>query len=272
MNDSVVVAGGRGRRLPRLPRLPHWHRPHVSRRTVAIVAAAVIVLVLAVATIPPLRRAAVFGISKLVLAAAAPFAPSIGGFDELPQGTTVKAADGSVLAQLDGAQRREPVKLDVLPEHVKHAVLAAEDADFYRHGGVDPNAVVRAVVRNAQGGNQGGSTITQQLAKINYTDSERTWFRKLREAQYAVRLEKRYSKDELLERYLNQVYFGDGAYGIAAAAHTFFGVGPEQLTPAQAATLAGKIRAPEALDPRRKPDAVVERRNHVLERMEKKGW
>ncbi|HEX2038548.1 MAG TPA: transglycosylase domain-containing protein [Acidimicrobiales bacterium] len=268
MSDVVVA----GRRVPRLPRLPHWHRPHVGRRTVAAVAAIVVLFVVAVATIPPLRRAVALGVSKIVLAAASPFAPSVAGFDELPQGTTVKAADGSVLAELDGAQRREPVKLDAVPEHVKHAVLAAEDANFHDHAGVDPNAVIRALVRNAQGGKQGGSTITQQLAKLNYTGSERTWFRKLREAQYAVRLEKKYSKDELLERYLNQVYFGDGAYGIAAAAKTFFGVGPEQLTPTQAATLAGKIRAPEALDPRAKPDEVVERRNHVLGRMKKHGW
>jgi penicillin-binding protein 1A len=261
-----------GRRLPRLPRLPHWPRPHLSGKTWAAVAAGVALFVVAMATVPPLRRAVALGVSKVVLAAASPFAPSVAGFDELPQGTTVKAADGSVLAELDGAQRREPVPLDAVPEHVKHAVLAAEDANFYDHAGVDPSAVIRAVVRNAQGGRQGGSTITQQLAKINYTGSQRTWFRKLREAQYAVRLEKKYSKDELLERYLNQVYFGEGAYGIAAAAKTFFGVGPEQLTPAQAATLAGKIRAPEALDPRTEPDDVVDRRNDVLDGMKKHGW
>ena len=233
----------------------------------------VTVLVVAiVGVVPPLRRAAALASSKAILFVLSPLAPGIGNFDDLSQGSKVLAADGSVLAELDGAQRREPVRLDRLPRHVTQAVLAAEDANFYDHGGVDPSAVFRALVRNAQGGRQGGSTITQQLAKLNYTNSERTFLRKLREVQYAVRLENRYSKDELLERYLNQVYFGDGAYGLAAAAQVFFATAPEQLSPAQAATLAGKIRAPEALDPRRRPDRVVERRDQVLDNMRKRGW
>ena len=225
-----------------------------------------------VVAVPPLRRAAAVVSSKALLFAMAPFAPDIGGFEDLSQGSTVLAADGSLLAELDGAQRREPVQLDRLPDHAVRAVLAAEDAKFYDHGGIDPSAVLRAVVRNAQGGSQGGSTITQQLAKLNYTDSERTFLRKLKEVQYAVRLEERYSKDELLERYLNQVYFGDGAYGLAAASHTFFGIAPEQLTAAQAAMLAGKIRSPEALDPRRHPDPTKSRRDQVLGNMRRHGW
>ncbi|HVF73841.1 MAG TPA: transglycosylase domain-containing protein [Acidimicrobiales bacterium] len=233
---------------------------------------AVLAVFVLVAVVPPLRNAAAMVVSKVILAVASPWAPSIGNFDDLPQGTKVLAADGSVLAELNGTQRREPVKLDALPDHVPQAVLAAEDADFYEHGGVDPGAVVRAAIRTAQGRTQGGSTITQQLAKINYTNSERTGFRKLREVQYAVRLEKKYSKDELLERYLNQVYFGDGAYGIAAAADTFFGVPPEQLTPAQAATLAGKIKSPEGLDPHDSPQEVAARRDTVLKAMEEHGW
>src|SRR6185503_11306305 len=95
---------------------------------------------------------------------------------------------------------------------------------------------------------------------------------KVREVFYASALEERYSKDDLLQRYLNQVYFGEGAYGIYAASHTFFGVDPAQLTPAQAATLAGKIHSPSALDPRTKPDDVIRRRNHVLEGMAHHGW
>ena len=119
---------------------------------------------------------------------------------------------------------------------------------------------------------QGGSTITQQLAKLNYTGGRRTAFRKLRELLYAVRLEQRYTKDELLERYLNQVYFGDNAYGLAAASQTFFGLAPDRLSPAQAATLAGKIEAPEGLDPRRDPNRVRTRRDQVLRNMAKHGW
>src|SRR2546421_2538064 len=154
----------------------------------------------------------------------------------------------------------------------RRAVLAAEDADFYHHSGVNPLALLRAVAGTALGHTQGGSTITQQLAKLNYTGSSRTLFRKVREVFYASALEERYSKDDLLERYLNQVYFGEGAYGISAAAHTFFGVEPAQLTPAQAATLAGKIRAPSGLDPRTNPNAVVKRRDQVLRAMAKHGW
>ena len=210
-----------------------------------------------ISLVAPLRRTAAVLSSRTVLFALSPFAPDIGNFEDLSQGSKVVAADGGVLAELDGAQRREPVQLDRLPDHVTRAVLAAEDANFYDHGGVDPSAVFRAILRNAQGSRQGGSTITQQLAKLNYTNSEPTLLRKLNEVQYAVRIEERFSKDELLERYLNQVYFGDGAYGLAAAAQAFFATEPGRLTPAQAATLAGKIKAPEALDPRRDPDGIV---------------
>ena len=230
------------------------------------------VLLVVVALVAPLRRGAAALSSRAILFALAPFAPDIGNFEDLSQGSTVLAADGSVLAELDGAQRREPIQLGALPDHVTRAVLAAEDANFYEHGGIDPTAVFRAVLRNAQGKLQGGSTITQQLAKLNYTNSERTILRKLNEVQYAVRLEERYSKDELLERYLNQVYFGDGAYGLSAASQAFFGTPPEQLTPAQAATLAGKIRAPEALDPRARPDRMKDRRDQVLRNMRRNGW
>jgi membrane peptidoglycan carboxypeptidase len=114
------------------------------------------------------------------------------------------------------------IGLDAIPEPVRH----------------------RAGRSQLGGHSQGGSTITQQLGKLNYTGSSRTLFRKVREVFYASALEERYSKNDLLTRYLNQVYFGEGAYGIFAAAHEFFGVDPAQLTPAQAATLAGKIRSP----------------------------
>ncbi|MDP9387019.1 MAG: transglycosylase domain-containing protein, partial [Actinomycetota bacterium] len=231
-----------------------------------------ILALVVVGAVPPLRRAAAVAGSKAVLAAFAPLAPGIENFEGLSQGSRVLAADGTLLADLDGAQRRDPVRIAALPPHVTKAVLAAEDANFYDHGGVDPSAVFRAFLRTAQGSRQGGSTITQQLAKLNYTKSERTLLRKLREVQYAVRLEKKYSKDELLERYLNQVYFGDGAYGLAAAAQTFFATDAERLTPAQAATLAGKIKAPEALDPRAEPQRVKARRDHVLRSMRRRGW
>ncbi|HUP68978.1 MAG TPA: transglycosylase domain-containing protein [Acidimicrobiales bacterium] len=235
----------------------------------AIVVAALLVLIVVV---PPLRRAAAVVTGKVILVVLSPVAPDISNFDDLATGTRVLAADGTVLAELDGARRAEPVRLEGLPDHVPKAVLAAEDANFYEHEGVDPAAVLRAMVRTAQGSLQGGSTITQQLAKLNYTKSEKTVLRKVRELQYAVRLEDRYSKDELLERYLNQVYFGEGAYGISAAAQSFFGVAPEALSPPQAAVLAGKIKSPEILDPRKRPDRVKARRDQVLRNMAKQGW
>jgi penicillin-binding protein 1A len=268
--DDIALGGG----TPKLPRLrrPNFHLPHIDRRRLAQVALATFGVLVVIAVVPPFRRTAALGMSKLILGITSPLAPSIGNFDELQTPSRILASDGSELARLDGAQRREPVKLEQLPPQVPKAVLAAEDANFYSHGGFDPNAVMRAVVRTAKGKTQGGSTITQQLAKINYTNSEHTVLRKLRELQYAVRLEKKYTKDELLERYVNQVYFGDGAYGIAAASQTFFGVPPEQLTAAQAAVLAGKIKSPEGLDPRSNPQRVLARRDQVLRNMHKHGW
>ena len=235
------------------------------------IAAGTVAALLVIGVVPPLRRLAANVASRVILFVASPLAPSTGGFDDLAKASRVLAADGSEIGML-GVEQREPVRLSSLPPHVVHAVLAAEDANFYGHRGVDPAAVFRAALNTAQGDTQGGSTITQQLAKLNYTGSERTVMRKLREVLYASRLERQYSKDELLERYLNQVYFGENAYGIRLAAETFFGSPPERLTAAQAATLAGKIQAPSSLDPWRNPAAVRDRRNQVLRNMAEHGW
>jgi penicillin-binding protein 1A len=225
-----------------------------------------------IVAVPPLRRAAATVTGRAVLIAVSPFAPSINGFDSLPQASKVVAADGSVVGQL-GQEEHQPVDIHRLPPHVVHAVLAAEDAHFYEHGGVDLTALGRAAWNDVRRGHvEGGSTITQQLAKLNYAGSQRTIFRKFREVLYVAKLEQRYSKDELLQRYVNQVYFGDGNYGIAAAAAHYFGVAPEQLTAAQAATLAGMIHSPGHLDPYTHPQDVVTRRNQVLDNMRKHGW
>jgi penicillin-binding protein 1A len=237
----------------------------------ASLAAATVAVPLVIGVVPPFRRAAANVASKVFLFVASPFAPSIGGFEALPRASRVLAADGSEVGLL-GSEQRDLVTLRSLPPHVVNAVLAAEDANFYHHGGVDPSAVLRAALNTAKGNAQGGSTITQQLAKLNYAGSSHTLFRKLREVLYASKLERRYSKDELLERYLNQVYFGKNAYGIGLASETFFGVPPQRLTPAQAATLAGKIRAPNALDPYKDPGAVRSRRDQVLQNMARHGW
>ncbi|MBW3650154.1 MAG: penicillin-binding protein [Actinobacteria bacterium] len=233
---------------------------------------ATLVAVVVVGLVPPLRRAVAVGTSKAILFVASPLAPPIADFKKLPETTRLLATDGSLVAELDKAQRREAIELKALPKHVPQAVLAAEDEDFYQHSGVDPKAVFRAFLRTASGQTQGGSTITQQLAKINYTARQRTILRKLKEVLYATRLERRYSKDELLERYLNQVYFGEGAYGINAASQTYFAKTADQLSPAQAAVLAGKIKSPEGLDPRKRPKQVTARRNQVLANMREEGF
>ena len=257
------AAGERWRRLGAAARRLPWRR-------IGLGTAMAVVLITAV---PPLRRAVSLASSRMILWAASPITPFVPDFRQLPDTTRVLAADGSELAALSGEDgRRQIVELDAVPAHVQQAVLAAEDADFYHHSGVNPVAMARALLSTALGHTEGGSTITQQLAKLNYTGSQRTVFRKIREVFYATALEERYSKKDLLRRYLNQVYFGEGSYGIYAAAHTFFGVDPAQLTPAQAATLAGKIHAPSRLDPRTRPDAVIKRRDQVLRAMHRHHW
>ena len=176
-----------------------------------------------------------------------------------------KGDELAVLAQ-DGL--RIEIDLDEMGPVVPDAVLAAEDRRFYEHDGVDPSSVFRAVWNNVRNDEvQGGSTITQQLVKNVYLDSERTFSRKFREAILAVKVEQQSSKDEILERYLNTVYFGRGAYGIEAAARTYFDTSAAKLTPAQAALLVGILRSPETLDPGEEPEAVTERRNDVLDTM-----
>ena len=184
----------------------------------------------------------------------------------LDQPSTVVAADGSRLALLHDGVYRQVVPLDRIPDVVRQAVISAEDNRFWSHGGYDPRAVGRAALANLQARRvaQGASTITQQLAKQNFVGDSPTVVRKGKELLHAVGLEQRFSKEELLERYLNQVYFGSSAYGIAAAADEFFGAGVGELSASQAALLAGLIRAPAALDPRSSPEAATARRNDVL--------
>jgi membrane peptidoglycan carboxypeptidase len=247
--------------------------PHLRRVPWKPVLLGTAVFLLVVGAVPPFRRAAAMASSRAVLWLASPLTPIIPDFDALPVTTPVLAADGSVIAELSGEDGRRAV-LDIadVPAHVRQAVLAAEDSRFYEHSGTDPEAVGRAIVHTLLGHAQGGSTITQQLAKLNYTTGERTIIRKVKEVLFSSALEQRYTKDKLLERYLNQVYFGNGAYGIRAGAQAFFGVEPAQLTPAQAAILAGKIRAPSFLDPRKRPEAVIARRDEVVGAMAAHHW
>jgi 1A family penicillin-binding protein len=173
---------------------------------------------------------------------------------------------------------RHPVVLADLPPAAVQAVLAAEDARFRSHFGIDPIGLVRAAWVNLRGGEirQGGSTITQQLAKNLFLSADRTWARKLHEAIYAVLLEARLSKDEILESYLNTIYLGRigsiGIYGLGAGARAFFGMPARDLGPAEAATLAGLIRAPNVHSPIRHPKRAIARRNQVLAAMLDNGW
>ena len=234
---------------------------------------AVAVVVAVILVVPPsgLVQRVNVAMSRVVATVASPLIGSVPPLPDLPPSTHVLDRDGHEIGGFTEAQR-VPVRFSGLPAHVWQAVLAAEDATFFDHAGIDPSAMARAVVRTASGTTQGGSTIVQQLVKLNYLDPEQSVLRKLAEIPYAVQLDEMFSKEELLERYLNQVYFGDGAYGIGAAAIEYFGVTAEQLNPAQAALLAGKIRSPGGLDPRRNTNDVLSRRNQVLDLMRDSGW
>jgi penicillin-binding protein 1A len=196
-------------------------------------------------------------------------ASKLGSLTELDEPSVVYDKDGAVMAVLKAEENRKPVTLSEGPAIVKEAVLDVEDANFYGHSGFDVRSTARAFFTNAGAGaiRQGGSTITQQLVKKTLLSSERSVDRKIKEAVLATRLEKEMTKDEILERYLNLVYFGNGAYGVGAAAETYFNVPVGQLGPGEAALLAGLIRNPLANDPFKNPDQARERRATALDQM-----
>lgn len=172
-----------------------------------------------------------------------------------------------------GDYKEAPVTIAALPAHVPAAFIAIEDRRFREHWGVDPIGILRAAVTNAQAGGvrQGGSTLTQQLAKTSFLSSERSIKRKLQEMIIALYLEARLSKDEILQNYLSSVYFGDGAYGIRAAARTYFDKAPEQLDLGEAAMLAGLVQAPSRLAPSRHLEDARERAAQVIAAMVETG-
>jgi membrane peptidoglycan carboxypeptidase len=192
-----------------------------------------------------------------------------------PQRSTIYAADGTVLAEIYLDENRRIVRLDRVADVAQKAVLAIEDDSFYEHGALNFPSLLRAALANLAAGEitQGGSTLTQQLVKnVIIGDTSQTFARKFQEAALAIRMERRYSKDEILELYLNDVYFGNGAYGIETAAETYFDTSAADLTLAQAALLAATIRAPGLYDPVENPEAAIERRDLVLDRMAELGW
>ncbi len=188
--------------------------------------------------------------------------------------TVVYAADGSVLARWHAEEDRALVSYAELPSHLIDAVVAIEDERFWAHPGVDVKALARALVANVQQGGvvQGGSTITQQYLKNVLLTTELSLERKLTEAALALRLEEGLTKQQILERYLNTVYFGDGAYGVGAAAGHYFAKAVTELTIDESALLAGLIRSPATYDPYVDREAAVGRRNVVLDKMVEQGY
>jgi penicillin-binding protein 1A len=187
----------------------------------------------------------------------------------LPQTTIIYDAAGNQLATLHGQENRFPVKLDQIPAVVQSAVIAAEDRKFFQHGGIDPLGIVRATWADVRhkGATQGGSTITQQYVKQVYVGSDPTLWRKLREAVIAIKLERKLDKRQILERYLNTVYFGRGAYGIQAASRTWFDKDVDQLGLKEAAYLVGLIRSPSGGDVVADSPLAYELRTFVLQAM-----
>ncbi|MGD9501066.1 MAG: transglycosylase domain-containing protein [Methyloceanibacter sp.] len=192
--------------------------------------------------------------------------------DDRPPNVTVLAEDGTVLAER--GLRRGDIALSALPPYLVQAVLATEDRRFYAHFGVDPLGLARASFRNAVSGAvvEGGSTITQQLAKNLFLTPKRTLSRKFEEAVYAMWLERRFSKDEILELYLNRVYFGGGTYGVEAASRRYFGTSAREVTLRQAALLAGLLKAPSRYAPTRSAERASLRVDEVLDNMVEAGY
>ena len=211
--------------------------------------------------------------AKAVLGAGHSKGGGLAQLKELAQRSVVRARDGSVLAVLHDEENRSPIKIADVPEHTIQAVLDVEDARFFDHGGVDLRSTVRALVTNVSAGGvlEGGSTITQQLVKNRILTPDRQVGRKIKEAVLAWRLEASMSKREILEDYLNTVYFGNGAHGVQAAAETYFNKDTRDLTVAESIFLAGLIRNPVGFDPITFPEAARVRRNEAVDRMLAEG-
>lgn len=259
--------------LPPLRRRRETDRPWLVRAgmfAAVTLAGLAAIVVAAVALVPrAVAYAADSADAELIL-------PDDAAFDPLAQRTRVLYANGSLLAILHGEEDRNPVPLDRMPDHAWQAIVAEEDKKFFQHEGYDPAGIGRALFANMQAGSvsQGGSTISQQVARLNFKEvgNDRSIERKLKEVAYAVALEKRFGKEEILDRYVNQVYFGSGAYGLQAASEEFFDTNVVDITPDQAALLAGLISSPTAYNPRVNPEIAVQQRDLVLDSMVEEGY
>ncbi len=190
-----------------------------------------------------------------------------------PPNIAILSADGALIANRGETGGRN-VGIKELPPYLPRAFVAIEDRRFYSHWGLDPIGIARASVRNltTRGVSQGGSTLTQQLAKNLFLTQDRTLSRKMQEAILAVWLENAYTKDQILELYLNRVYFGSGAYGVEAAAQRYFGKSARAVNVAEAAMLAGLVQAPSRLAPNRNPEAAERRAQMVIAAMVEQGF
>ncbi|MBW2516797.1 MAG: PBP1A family penicillin-binding protein [Deltaproteobacteria bacterium] len=186
--------------------------------------------------------------------------------------TRIYSADRVLLAELF-VEKREPVPLETIPRYLVAALVATEDRKFYKHSGVDLKGIARAIIKDIKAGEfvEGASTITQQLAKTLFLTPRKTLVRKLKEAILSFQLERRYTKDEILELYLNQVYFGSGAYGVESAAKIFFGKPVKDLNLAECALVAGMPKSPSRYSPLVNPELAIQRRNTVLRQMRDTG-
>ena len=186
-----------------------------------------------------------------------------------PQAVTRIFAVNKILLDEIYLEKRDPVPLKQIPHYLKSALVATEDRKFYHHSGVDIKGIARAIIKDIMAGKfvEGASTITQQLAKTLFLTPRKTMVRKIKEAILAFQLERRYTKDEILELYLNQVYFGSGAYGVASAASIFFGKSVQDLSLAECALIAGMPKSPSRYSPLINKELALRRRNIVLKQM-----
>src|SRR5438034_4447240 len=181
----------------------------------------------------------------------------------------VFSSDGQPIEEFYLEKRVLVHSMDEMSPYVRNAIIAVEDAHFFQHPGVDPWGILRALYVNLRTGRvvEGGSTLTQQLAKMLFLKPERTMERKIQEAMLAVQLERRYTKDEVFLLYCNQVYLGHGVYGVQAASNYYFGKPAKDLNVDEAALLAALPKAPQEFSPYTHPDRALQRRNHVISRM-----
>jgi penicillin-binding protein 1A len=248
--DLDFILAQRGRKRKRTDRIRRRRRGGVIAATVAIVVLAV-VLTLGLGAGAALTAGCDLSSLRAV---------------EIGQNSFVYARDGSLLGSIPAERNREPVTLRHMSKWLPKATVAIEDRRFWQHGGVDYLGIARAAWKDVTAGKaiEGGSTITQQLVRNLYTGNEKTFNRKLREACLAIKLSKRRPKRQILDEYLNTVYYGNHAYGVEAAAQTYFSVHAAQLSLGRSALLAGLPQAPSIYDPFHNPKAAIARRDEVL--------